>query len=62
MRDTINEALIDIATKCCTNICKHYQHYIDTKDTYVDPDEPYERLCIEHCEDCPLNQLGVWTI
>lgn len=60
MTDTIRELLSDIAVRCCTEVCKYYQGYLDGKDLFDDTEEAYERLCIEHCENCPLNELGVW--
>lgn len=60
MQGTISESLNEIATQCCIQLCKHYDRYVEVRDSYLDPEEAYERLCIEHCEDCPLNKLGVW--
>lgn len=58
--DTVATNLRDIAIHCCEQICKYHADYEVKAPYFTDPEEAYERLCIEHCEECPLNNLGVW--
>lgn len=57
--DTISGKLHQIAVDTCTKLCKYHAEYVAKYEGY--DEDGYERLCIEHCEECPLNELGVWN-
>lgn len=57
----MREQLHDIAMSVCVDICKYREAYMTKAEVSSDPESDYERLCIEHCDECPLNRLGIWN-
>lgn len=46
---TIIGLLYSLATDICDNYCKYPERYTEDE----------EEQLLKHCEDCPLNMLGV---
>lgn len=46
---TINGLLNKLAADICDNYCKYQERY----------SEDEEEQLLKHCEDCPLNVLGI---
>lgn len=57
----LKASLLAVASDCCESICKFKADFMERVDYSSDPEGDYERLSIEHCEECPLNKLGVWA-
>ncbi len=53
-RMTISEQMLKIQESMCDKYCKYPEL---SKETISDPDEAFEWLQHNYCEDCPLQKL-----
>lgn len=53
-----NRSIDQCIQDMCDNYCRHQEEYLSN---YADPDEAFERMCIEECETCPLNRIRELT-
>ena len=51
---TLREMLEMHLEELCDDYCKYHQEYFSK---YEDPDEAYEKMMEEKCDDCPIGRI-----
>lgn len=52
--DTVTKIIERVQEDICRNYCKYHEEY---RGKYPDPDEAFDAMLHEVCENCPLNEL-----